>query len=62
MNNSPYLDHPLRSLPKAIRDRLARRRSPAARALFNTDLPFKPQTVRSAKVYTRKAKHKEPLT
>ncbi len=62
MKNSSYLSRPLRPLHKALRDILVRRRSPAARALFDTSLPFKPKTVPSAKVYTRKAKHKEPLS
>lgn len=48
-------------LTKALRAGVSKRRSPAARALFNTSLPFKPKTVRSVKLYTRKAKHKEPL-
>lgn len=56
------LVRPLRAMNKAVRAIIVKRRSPAAMALFNTSLPFKPQTIRSGKLYTRKAKHKEPLS
>ena len=61
MNNGPYITRPLCSINKTVRAIRARRRSPAAAALFNTSLPFKPMTIRNVKVYTRKVKHKEPL-
>ena len=61
MNNGPYITRPLRSMHKTVRAIRARRRSPAAAALFNTNLPFKPMTIRDVTVYTRKVKHKEPI-